>query len=117
MLELGVSLTLPDSARDAHYYLTGLAARRKRGNTTRQQMMCRRRMCHCCTAVQRHSTQQRENERQPDERLGYLLFHCLAFLIDVWNVQQRFIEIGRISIIKYARLQGARKLQSGVATL
>lgn len=53
-----------------------------------------RRMRQCRPTVQRHSTQQRENESQPDERLGYQLFHCLAFLIDVWNVQQRFIEIG-----------------------
>lgn len=118
LLEVGVSLTLPDSARDAHYCLTGLAARGSCGNTAaRQQVMRWRCMRHCRPAVQRHSTQQRENERQPDERLGYLLFHCLAFLIDVWNVQQRFIEIGRISTIKYARLQAARKLQSGVATL
>lgn len=83
LLEVGVSLTFPDSARDAHYCLNGLAARGERRGTARQQVMRRRRMRHCCTAVQRHSTQQRENERQPDERLGYLLFHCLAFLIDV----------------------------------
>lgn len=94
LLELGVSLTLPDSARDAHYCLNGLAARGERRGTACQQMMRWRRVRQCRPAVQRHSTQQRENERQPDERLGYLLFHCLAFLIDVWNVQQRFIEIG-----------------------
>ena len=94
LLELGVSLTLPDSARDARCRLNGLDTRREQRGTARQQVMRWRRMRQCCPVVQRHSSQQRENKRQPDERLGYLLFHCLAFLIDVENVHQRFIEIG-----------------------